>query len=169
VREIGKSLLDLRGPFCRFSGARMLCDVTGEIHAPAVVSARFRCRLRDGGICRERLPLLDSGCGADCAAEAKIGGRPLPLGGLDRYARYYAGTIDSGRRFIRGKLVPARGNEAPGIHIVEGRMLPLQGEGCVANSEPGGGPWLYLRCAHPGAWTPNDGQIAELEGGIPSP
>ena len=59
------------------------------------------------------------------AAEAKIGGRPLPLGGLDRYARYYAGTIDSGRRFIRGKLVPAGGNEAPGIHIVEGRMLPL--------------------------------------------
>jgi hypothetical protein len=98
------------------------------------------------------------------AAEAKIGGRPLPLGGLDRYARYYAGTIDSDRRFIRGKLVPAGGNDAPGIHIVEGRMLPLQGEGCVANSEPGGGPWLYLRCAHPGAWTPNDGQIAELEG-----
>lgn len=97
------------------------------------------------------------------AAEAKIGGRPLPLGGLDQYARYYAGTIHSGRRFIRGKLVPAGGNEAPGFHIVEGRMLPLEGEGCVTNSEPEGGSWVYLRCAHPGAWTPNDRQIAELE------
>ena len=70
------------------------------------------------------------------AAEAKVGGRPLPLGGLDQYARYYAGTIHSGRRFIRGKLVPAGGNEAPGFHIVEGRMLPLEGEGCVTNSKP---------------------------------
>ena len=96
--------------------------------------------------------------------EAKIGGGPLPLGGLDRYARYYAGAIDSGRSFIRGKLVPAGGNEAPGIHIVEGRMLRLQGEGCVTNSEPGSGRWLYLRCAHPGAWTPNYRQIAGLEG-----
>src|SRR6516165_8568913 len=79
------------------------------------------------------------------AADAKIRGRALPLGGLDRYARYYAGTIGSGRKFIRGKLVPAIGNEAPDIHIVDGRMPPLEGEGCVTNSEPGDGPWLYLR------------------------
>jgi hypothetical protein len=97
------------------------------------------------------------------AVEAQIGGRPLPLGGLDRYARYYAGTIDYGRRLIRGKLVPAGGNEAPGIHVVEGRLLPLQGEGCVTSSELGPRPWFDLTCARPGAWTPNDRQIAELE------
>jgi hypothetical protein len=100
------------------------------------------------------------------AVEAKIASRPLPLGSLDRYVRYYAGTISriGDRRFIGGKLVPASGEEPLGIHIVEGRMPPLQGDGCVTNSEPGDGRWLYLMCARPGAWTPSDGQIAELEG-----
>jgi hypothetical protein len=97
------------------------------------------------------------------AVEAKIGSHALPLGSLDRYARYYAGTISHDRRFIRGKLVPAGATDTSGIHIVEGRMLPLQGEGCITNSDPGGGPWLYLRCARPGAWTPSDIEIAEVE------
>jgi hypothetical protein len=99
------------------------------------------------------------------AAEAIIASRPLPLGSLDRYVRYYAGTISNGdRRFIRGKLVPASGDDVPGVHIVEGRMPLLQGDGCVTNSEPGNGKWVYLNCARPGAWTPSDRQIAELEG-----
>jgi hypothetical protein len=77
--------------------------------------------------------------------------------------RYYVGTTDNGRRFIQGKLVPIGGNDTPGIHVVEGRMLPLQGEGCITYSEPGGSG-LSIKCARPGAWTPNDSQIAELEG-----
>jgi hypothetical protein len=98
------------------------------------------------------------------AAEARIASRPLPLGSLDRYVRYYAGTISHDRRFISGKLVPASGDDAPGVHIVEGRMPPLQGDGCVTNSEPGHETWVYLKCARPGSWTPSNRQIAELEG-----
>lgn len=97
------------------------------------------------------------------AAEATIAGHPLPLGSLDRYVRYYAGTTDNGRRFIQGTLVPIGGNDTPGIHVVEGRMRPLQGEGCITYSESGG-PGLSIKCARPGAWTPSDRQIAELEG-----
>jgi hypothetical protein len=103
------------------------------------------------------------------AVEATIASRPLPRGSLDRYVRYYAGTISHDRRFIRGKLVPARGDDVPGAHIVEGRMPPLQGDGCVTNSEPGHGTWVYLNCASPGAWTPSDREIAELEGLLPLP
>jgi hypothetical protein len=44
-----------------------------------------------------------------------------------------------------------------------GRMLPLRGQGCATNSEPGGGPWLHLRCARPAARPPNGRQIAGLE------
>jgi hypothetical protein len=61
---------------------------------------------------------------------------------------------------IRIKLVPLGDNAKPGIHVVEGKMPPLQGEGCI-----GGFDSNYLRfyCARPGAWTPIDAQIAELE------
>lgn len=97
------------------------------------------------------------------AAEAKITSHLLPLGSLGRYVRYYAGTISHGRRFIRGKLVPASSGEEPGVHIVEGRMPPLQGDGCVTRSEPDR-TFVYLRCARPGSWTPTDVQIAGLEG-----
>jgi hypothetical protein len=49
------------------------------------------------------------------AVEATLASRPLPLGSLVRYVRYYAGTFSSfNRRFIRGKLVPASG-EMDGI------------------------------------------------------
>jgi len=98
------------------------------------------------------------------AVEAITASRSLPLGSLDRYVRYYAGTISHGRRFIGGKLVPASSDDVPGVHIVEGRMPPLRGDGCVTNSEPGHGTWVHLNCARPGAWTPSDRQIAELEG-----
>src|SRR5262245_30467373 len=81
------------------------------------------------------------------AAEARIASRPLPLGSLDRYVRYYAGTMSHDRRFTRGKLVPAKGDDVPGAHIVEGRMPRLQGAGCVTNSEPGHGTWVNLNCA----------------------
>jgi hypothetical protein len=103
------------------------------------------------------------------AVEATIASRPLPLGSLDRYVRYYVGTISHDRRFIRGKLVPARGDDVPGAHVVEGRMPPLQADGCVTNSEPGRGTWVILHCASPGAWTPSDREIAELEGLLPPP
>jgi hypothetical protein len=98
------------------------------------------------------------------AAEAIIASRPrqLPLGSLDRYVRYYAGVIIHDSRFIRGKLVPASGDDVPGVHIVEGRMPLLQGDGCVTYSEPGRGR-VYLKCARFDAWTPSEGQIAELE------
>jgi hypothetical protein len=97
------------------------------------------------------------------AVEATIAGRPLPFGSLDRYVRHYAGTTDNGRRFIQGKLVPIGGNDTPGIHVVESRMLMLQGEGCIMYSESGGSG-LSIKCTRPGAWTPSDRQIAELEG-----
>lgn len=76
--------------------------------------------------------------------ETKLEGRALPLGNLDRYARYYAGVIDrhTQRRFIRGKLVPLDSDPAPGTHIVEGQMPPLKEDGCISNSDPEGGPWI---------------------------
>jgi hypothetical protein len=82
------------------------------------------------------------------------------LGG-EQDARYYAGTTDNGRRFIRGKLVPIGDNDTPGIHAVEGRMP--QGEGCITYSGSGGSE-LSIKCACPGAWPPSDRQIADLEG-----
>jgi hypothetical protein len=99
------------------------------------------------------------------AVEAALASRPLPLGSLDRYVRYYAGTVIAigNRRFIRGKLVPASSEDVPGFHIVEGRMPPLQADGCITSSEPGHGTWVRVDCARPGAWTPSDRQIAELE------
>ena len=99
------------------------------------------------------------------AVEAKIEGRSIPLGTLDRYARYYAGVIGGTgeRRFIRGKLVPLGSGDMPGLHIVEGKMPPLQQEGCISMSEAKGGPWLYFNCARRGAWTPAERLIAELE------
>jgi hypothetical protein len=98
------------------------------------------------------------------ALEARIKVSPTPLGSLDRYVRYYGGVIRSGdsRRVIQGKLVPPSGNDIAGIQVVTGKMPPLQGEGCVSGSDTGG-RWLYFRCARPGAWTPSDAQIAELE------
>jgi hypothetical protein len=144
-------------------GHRGASDVARRIHETAVLSARFLRRLRNGGRRRRRLPLLDSGRrghrgggGEDCRP-------PASARRLDRYARYYAGTTDNGRRFIQGKLVPIGGNDTPGIHVVEGRMFPLQGEGCITYSESGGSG-LSIKCARPGAWTPSDRQIAELEG-----
>jgi hypothetical protein len=93
------------------------------------------------------------------AVEGELASRPLPLGSLDRYVRYYA-AIDG--RLIRGKLLPARGEDVPGFHIVEGRMLPpLPADGCVIKSDPD--RWVRLDCAPPGAWSPSDVEIAELE------
>jgi hypothetical protein len=114
---------------------------------------------------------------ADIAAvEAKIAGRSLPLGSLDRYARYYTGEIEPGIRMIvgqpysvgrirgiLGKLVPAGGNESSGIHILEGSMPPLQGEGCITYSDPDGGSWLRLQCARSETWTPSAAEIAAME------
>jgi hypothetical protein len=97
------------------------------------------------------------------AVEAAIASRSLPLGSLNRYVRYYTGTISHDHRLIRGKLVPASSNDVPGIHIVQGRMPLLQGDGCVTTILPGGRTWAYLKCARPGTWTPSDAQIAELE------
>jgi len=73
------------------------------------------------------------------ALEARIKDRPTPFGELDRYVRYYGGIIGSGdrRRFIMGKLVPPTGIDAPGIQIVAGKLPPLQGEGCVSNTDDG--------------------------------
>jgi hypothetical protein len=120
-----------------------------------VFAAVFATAARGGDDCRCWTP-----GGADIAAvEAKIAGRRLPLDSLDRYARYYAGATDNGRRFIQGKLVPIGGNDTPGIHVVEGRMPLLQGEGCITHSESGG-PGLSIRCARPGSWTPSNSQIA---------
>jgi hypothetical protein len=97
------------------------------------------------------------------AVEAEIAGRTLPLGSLDRYARYYTGVIDIGRpRFIKGTLVPADGNEQPGIHIGEVVTAPLQG-GCVAKFDAEGRPLLYLRCTRPRTWTPSAAEIAAME------
>jgi hypothetical protein len=83
--------------------------------------------------------------------ETKIAERPLPLGSLDRYARYYVGTIESDRRIrrIQGKLVPVSDNEPPGVHILEGSIPPLQGEGCIAQTGPEVGSGLALRCVRP--------------------
>jgi hypothetical protein len=99
------------------------------------------------------------------AVEAKIEGQRMPLGRLDRYMRYYAGVTDSDgdRRFIRGKLVPLGASEMPDVHIVDGKMPPLQEQGCISMSDPNGGPWIYFNCARAGTWTPSDTQIAELE------
>lgn len=107
--------------------------------------------------------------GGDIAAvEAKIASRPLPLDSLDRYTRYYAGTTDNGRRLIQGKLVPIGGNDTTGIHVVEGRMPPLEGEGCITHSESGGAGFS-ITCARPGPWTPSSSQITELERLLPLP
>ena len=102
------------------------------------------------------------------AVEAKIESQPMPLGKLDRYARYYTGVIINGTERIHGKLVPLGSNDMPGIHIVAGEMQPLQGEGCMisaapSSSNPSGGPRVFFNCARPGSWTPSATQIAELE------
>jgi hypothetical protein len=70
-------------------------------------------------------------------AEAAIASHQQPLVRLDRYVRYYAGTIRGDHRLIRGKLVPVTGDAVPGVHIVEGQMPPLQGDGCVTYSQLG--------------------------------
>jgi hypothetical protein len=97
--------------------------------------------------------------------EEKIAAKPMPLGSLDRYARYYAGVTETigDRRFIRGKFVPLGPHEASSVHIVEGKMPSLQGEGCISSSEPAYDRWFYFACARPGAWTPTGAQITKLE------
>jgi hypothetical protein len=125
-------------------------------------AAIFATGARGDGDCRCWTPSPED----IAAVEAKIAGRQtLPLGSLDRYARYYAGTISRrDSRYIQGKLVPIGGNDAPGIHVVEGGVLPpLQGEGCVTDAASEG-PGLSIKCARPGPWPPSDQQIAELEG-----
>jgi hypothetical protein len=105
--------------------------------------------------------------------EAQMESRGTPPGGLDRYARYYAGVIDSfdgmqggefktiSTRIIRGRLVPAEDNDPPGVHVVEGEMPLLAGEGCAVTFTVG--RKLSFRCARPGAWTPTAAQVAEVE------
>lgn len=93
--------------------------------------------------------------------EEKIATRPLPLGNLDRYARYYAGVIfGTSDRIIRGKFVPLAGNETSGVHIVEGKMQPLQGEGCISSFILGVEQSFHFICA----WIPSNSQVAEAEG-----
>jgi hypothetical protein len=84
----------------------------------------------------------------------------MPLGSLDRYARYYAGAVSRDLRFIQGNFVPLGGDETPGVHIVEGKMETLQGEGCIGSFAPDIERLLLFICV----WTPGDSQIAELEG-----
>jgi hypothetical protein len=108
------------------------------------------------------------------AMEAKMEGRLMPLGSPDRYARYYVGVIESfdamrggedrtiSDRTIQGSWVSAEGNDLRGVHVVEGRMPLLAGEGCVTLFDAGRGQLRYFRCARPGAWTPTDAQVADL-------
>ena len=96
------------------------------------------------------------------AVEAKIESHPMPLGKLDRYARYYTGVMINGTERIHGKVVPLGSNDIPGIHIVEGEMQPLQGEGCMISSDHNISR-VFFNCARPGSWTPSATQIAELE------
>jgi hypothetical protein len=91
--------------------------------------------------------------------EQQIATKPLPLGSLDRYARYYAGAVNRDLRFIQGNFVPLGGNETPGVHIVEGKMQPLEGEGCIGSFAPDIERMFFFDCV----WTPSDAQIAELE------
>jgi hypothetical protein len=149
---------------CRFLIPRLQNDATGEFMRLPLFLLGFTAVFPMAALGEDDCRCWTPDAVQVAVAEAKVRGRKLPLGGLDQYARYYAGTIYYGRRYIRGKLVPAGGSEAPGVHIVEGRMPPLQGEGCVTNTEPDSGPWLYLNCARPGAWMPSDSQIIELEG-----
>jgi hypothetical protein len=52
--------------------------------------------------------------------KAKMEQSRLPFGGLDRYARYYAGiTAENGYRTIVGRLPPAGGNDLPGVHVMD--------------------------------------------------
>jgi hypothetical protein len=96
--------------------------------------------------------------------DTKIRDRQLPLGNIDSYVRYYAGVTGSQGidRFILGKLVPRSSNETPGIQVAEGKVPPLQGDGCISRSNSDG-RWVQLRCARPGAWSPSAVEIADLE------
>jgi hypothetical protein len=93
------------------------------------------------------------------AFEEKIATKAMPLGSLDRYARYYAGAVSRDLRFIQGNFVPLGGNETPGVHVVQGKMEPLQGEGCIGSFSPNIERVFFFDCV----WTPSDSQIAELE------
>jgi hypothetical protein len=94
--------------------------------------------------------------------DKRIDKRRVPLGGLDRYARYYAAFAENG--IIVGKLVPAGGNDLPGVHVMERRKLPiLAAEGCVTRFDADAERLNSFDCARPGAWTPSDTQVAELE------
>jgi hypothetical protein len=96
------------------------------------------------------------------AMEAKMEKSRLPLGSLDRYARYYAAFAKNG--VIFGKLVPAGGNDLPGVHLIEQSKLPvLATEGCVTVFVADSARVTSFNCARPGAWTPSDAQVAELE------
>jgi hypothetical protein len=67
------------------------------------------------------------------AVEATLASRPLPLGSLDRYVRYYAGTFSYfNRRFIRGKLAAARMYQA----FMSWKAACLRSRGTVASSFP---------------------------------
>jgi hypothetical protein len=102
--------------------------------------------------------------GADEIAgmEAKMAERPMPLGSLDRYARYYAGAGDGGRRTIWGTLIPAGGNDPPGAHVVEPPPL-LMAEGCATTFDANRAQLIYFNCQHRGAWRPAITQVSELE------
>jgi hypothetical protein len=127
------------------------------------------------------------------AMEAQIAEQSLPLGGLDRYTRYYAGVgrrnsldgyvesnagvaIDHGRlplflrfespggsrvRRILGTLIPAGGDDLPGVHI-EQRPARLMAEGCVAAFDADRTQLTSFKCG-PGDSTPAVAQVTELE------
>jgi hypothetical protein len=115
---------------------------------------------------------------ADIAAvEAKIAGLTLPLGSLKRYSRYYAGVIGTGpAKFIQGTLLPADGDEQPGIHILDADIvdvrrlsvegpLPLQGA-CVVSFDSESRLPQYLRCTRPPNGMPYAVEIAVMEAKI---
>jgi hypothetical protein len=115
------------------------------------------------------------------AMEAQIAEKPLPLGSLDRYARYYAGVSGrrslppflryslgpplflpnqsaGGRRQIRGALIPAGGHDLPGVHVEQRpARLTAEAEGCIATFDADGLRLISFTCA------PAVAQVTELE------
>jgi hypothetical protein len=99
---------------------------------------------------------------------------------IEHYARYYAGLVFPTAMYkggaviplrIKVEFVPLKPGEQSAVHIVEGKLSPLQGDGCVANVGIAPVPQkvVQLLCAKPGGWTPGNEQIAELEANLMLP
>jgi hypothetical protein len=102
------------------------------------------------------------------ALEQRIDASRLPLQDLGRYVRYYQGIASPAHlHSIHGKLVPRRDQGEPPIQIVSDKvpMPTLSEQGCILSAEVDG--TVQLRCADPGAWTPTEAQLTELEATLP--